>query len=206
MTDRLSPERLTPYVIAGGDGAAAALDLYVWNAELAAALATTLGHVEVVLRNAIHQNLTAWSTRRFGEPRWYRDAGHLLHSRHADAIRVAQLRVSQHGRRTETPGRIVAELSFGFWRFLLTSHYDTTLWRQTLHQVFPGQRRRRVIHDAVEVLHLARNRIAHYEPMFNRPIADIQAIALEVTDWICPVTRAWIERQCRTAAVLRDRP
>lgn len=54
---------------------AAALELYVWNAEVSAALATTIGHVEVVLRNAIHENLTAWSRQRFAEPRWYLDPG-----------------------------------------------------------------------------------------------------------------------------------
>ena len=107
IAHRLSSERLGPYVVAGGGDTAAGLDLYVWNAELSAALATTLGHVEVVLRNAIHENLTTWSIQRFGEPRWYRNPGHLLHPRHAEAIRIAQQRVRQNGRRAETPGRIV---------------------------------------------------------------------------------------------------
>ena len=70
---------------------------------------------------------------------------------------------------------------------------------------FPGQARRHV-YDAVEELHLTRNRLAHHEPVFNRPIADIHPRALDIAGWICPVTRSWIERHSRTDALLRARP
>ena len=191
MSRRISPERLGPYASAAGGSGSAALDLYVWNAEMSAVLSVTIGHVEVILRNAIHQNLTAWSAQRFAEPRWYRDPGQVLQPRQAEAVRVARRRATREGRQPETPGRVVAELSFGFWRFLLANHYDATLWRQTLHLAFPGQARRRVIRDAVEVLNLSRNRLAHHEPMFNRPVADIRATALELTGWICPDGLNW---------------
>ncbi len=205
LTDRLSPERLSSYVVAGGGDIASALDLYVWNSALSASLGTTIGHVEVVLRNAIHESLTAWSTRRFDEPRWYLDPGGLFQSRQIDAIHVAQQRVTRHGRHTETPGRVVAQLPFGFWRVMLAGQYDTTLWRQSLYHAFPGQRRRRVIQDAVEVLRLSRNRLAHHEPMFNRPIADIHVTALELVGWICPISRNWIERHSSVLQVLGRR-
>jgi Abi-like protein len=206
MTRRFSPERLAPYVVAAGSDTAAAFRLYAWNAEMSGALTTTIGHVEVVLRNAIHENLTEWSTRRFGEPRWYLDAGNLLQPRDREDIRVARRRATRQGRRTETPGGVVAELNLGFWRVLLANHYDTTLWRQALYRAFPHQSQRRIIQDAVEVLHRSRNRLAHHEPMFNRPIDDIHIIAMELAGWICPVSRAWIERHCRAAAVQRRRP
>ncbi|MCY1141807.1 Abi family protein [Actinoplanes sp. Pm04-4] len=206
MTDRLSPERLAPYVEAGGGDLNSAFELYVRNTSVSVALAATIGHVEVILRNAIHQNLTSWSTQRFAEPRWYLDSGGLLEPRQTAVIRRARQRAVQYGRYTETPGRVVAELPFGFWRFLLTGQYDTTLWRQSLFHVFPGQRQRRAIQDAVEVLHLSRNRIAHHEPMFNRPIADIQVTALTLTEWICPVSRKWVERRCSVNQVLGRRP
>jgi hypothetical protein len=103
-------------------------------------------------------------------------------------------------------GRVVAELSLGFWRFLLARHYDETLWRSALYRAFPGQSHRRVVHDAATVLHLCRNRVAHHEPIFNRSIGDIRFTALALADWICPVSRAWIERQCRIEAAWRERP
>jgi hypothetical protein len=54
------------------------------------------------------------------------------------------------------PGRIVAELSFGFWERLLTHgppgklNYEMALWRPSLHRAFPNSRRRRVdVHKPV---------------------------------------------------------
>ena len=196
LLNRFSPERLEPYLGASGGDLEAALALYAWNADLSADLSTTIGHVEVLLRNALHQNLTEWSGERFGEPRWYLDPGHRLHHRAVQDITAARRRAARDGR-VETPGRVVAELSFGFWRFLLANRYDGTLWRETLHRAFPGQARRRPIHDAAAELHRCRNRLAHHEPVFNRPVDVIHASAVDLADWICPVTRGWIERHTR---------
>ncbi|MEV4344034.1 hypothetical protein AB0J83_06105 [Actinoplanes sp. NPDC049596] len=160
--------------------------------------------MEVLLRNAMHDHLTRWSAQQFNEPRWYLDRGRLLRPRALEVIRAARVEATRHGR-SETAGRVVAELSLGFWRFLLSGHYDRTLWRNCFFPVFPGQARRHV-YDAVQQLHLNRNRLAHHEPMFNRPIADIHARALDIADWICPITRAWIERHSRIDALLRARP
>ncbi|MEV6306425.1 hypothetical protein AB0M02_43945 [Actinoplanes sp. NPDC051861] len=193
---RFSPERLEPYLGAADGDLDVALDLYAWNADLSADLSTTIGHVEVLLRNAIHQNLTEWSEERFGEPKWFLDPGHRLQPRAVQDIAAARRRATRSGR-PETPGRVVAELSFGFWRFLLANHYDGTLWRETLYRAFPGQARRRPIHDAAAVLHLCRNRLAHHEPVFNRPVDGIHASAVALADWICPVSRGWIERHSR---------
>jgi hypothetical protein len=55
-------------------------------------------------------------------------------------------------------------------------------------------------------VHLSRNRIAHHEPMFNRPLLDIHLTALELVGWICPVSKAWIERRCPVRRVLERRP
>ncbi|WP_250009627.1 hypothetical protein [Actinoplanes sp. M2I2] len=206
MTRRISPERLAPYADATGGDPEAALQLYTWNADVSAALAATLGHVEVVLRNALHESLTNWSEAEFAESKWYLDAGGLLQARAVKDIRVARERAGRNGRRSETPGRVVAELNFGFWRYLLASYYDATLWRQALYEAFPGQARRRIIQDAVEVLHLSRNRLAHHEPMFNRPVDDIRITALELAGWICPVSRTWIERRCSVSRLLGRRP
>ncbi|MFC7532153.1 hypothetical protein [Actinoplanes sp. GCM10030250] len=202
---RFSPERMAPYVVATGGDLERAIALYAWNADLSAVLSTTIGHVEVLLRNAVHENLTAWSADRFGQPLWYLDPGGFLHARAAHDIRDARRR-ARRGSRAETAGRVVAELNLGFWRYLLANHYDGTLWRQTLHLAFPGQPRRRLIHDAAAVLHLCRNRLAHHEPIFNRPVSDIHTTAIALADWICPTSRAWIERHCHTVERLEQRP
>nr|WP_296066317.1 Abi family protein [uncultured Actinoplanes sp.] len=202
---RLSPERLHPYLTAAYGDLDGALALYAWNADLSAAVAKTIGHVEIILRNALHETLVDWSAKRFGDERWYLDPGRYLQPRATEDIRAARRRATQTGR-SETSGRVVAELNLGFWRFLLAKHYDETLWRSALYRAFPGENRRRVIHDAATVLHLCRNRVAHHEPIFNRPIGDIRFAVLALADWICPVGRAWIERRCRIEAAWMERP
>jgi hypothetical protein len=91
------------------------------------------------------------------------------------------------------PGRIVAELPFGFWERLLTHgppgklNYEMALWRPALPRAFPNSRRRRVdVHKPIPTLRDLRNRIAHHEPIFGRPLAAEYQTILEVTDWIRP--------------------
>ncbi|MBM0279829.1 Abi family protein [Micromonospora tarensis] len=201
---RWSPERLAPYRAACHGDLAAAVALYRWNAEISAALGTTIGHVEVLLRNALHEELTAWSLRRYGEPAWYLDPGGVLSDEGRRDVVKARSRATRDGR-LETPGRVVAELNLGFWRFLLATRYDGSLWRGCLHRAVAGQRRR-TVHAAVSRLHEARNRMAHHEPMFNRPVADLRQSAVEVAGWLCPVTRDWIDAGCRLLPLLADRP
>ena len=64
LEHRLSPERLRPYRTAVGGDLEQAIALYTWNAQSAAAFFEVLGHFEVVLRNALHNELTAWHAAR----------------------------------------------------------------------------------------------------------------------------------------------
>ncbi|GAB3799055.1 hypothetical protein [Micromonospora zhanjiangensis] len=207
---RLSPERLGPYKVACGGDLRAALALYRWNVEVTAALSATLGHVEVLLRNALHCELEAWSARTFGEPRWYLNPRSsalphgFLFAEALDDIAKARARAVRNGR-PETPGRVVAELNLGFWRFLLARRYDRGLWHPCLHKAFPRQRRVAVF-DAVGLLHKARNRMAHHEPMFNRSLVSLYQTSLQVADWICPTSRRWVEQGSRVTTVLTARP
>ena|SRR2546421_6416727 len=78
LEHRLAPERMAPYRRVSGGDLSRAIALYEWNAEVAAAFWAVLGHVDVVVRNAMHEQLTVWSAVRFSEPRWYLDAGRVL--------------------------------------------------------------------------------------------------------------------------------
>lgn len=200
----LSPERLAPYRQACGDDLAAALDLYRWNAELSAALGATLGHVEVRLRNAMHQELASWSAYRHGEPRWFLDPGGTFFPPELADIARARRRATRTGR-AETPGRVISELGLGFWKFLLARRYDRGLWHPCLHRVFRRQPRP-LVFSAVDRVHTTRNRLAHHEPIFNRPVLVLRDTALHVAGWICPHTREWIEEDCRVPEILAARP
>jgi hypothetical protein len=205
---RLSVERLVPYRLAADNNLARAIRLYEWNADIGAAFWASLGHVEVLLRNAMHTQLTRWSVGRHGDPRWYLDPDKLLSRPALADIDDARRRASRNGT-PETPGRVVAELGFGFWRFLLASQYERTLWLPLLRHAFPGLRGRgirRDVHNTVADLHGLRNRIAHQEPIHNRSLATLHQKAIQTANWICPVTRRWIETRCRVPALLDARP
>jgi hypothetical protein len=124
---RLSAERLAPYRAAVSGDAGRAVALYEWNAEVGAAFWAVLGHVEVLVRNSIHERLSEWSAAEVGEARWYLDPARLLTDQARLDIAGARSRSRRDGR-AETPGRVVAEFTLGFWRFLLASRYERSLW------------------------------------------------------------------------------
>ncbi|WP_236793892.1 hypothetical protein [Amycolatopsis sp. GM8] len=200
-----SRDRLAPYRAATtshGDAAA----LYEWNAEVSAAFWRTLGHVEVLVRNALHRELTAWSQRQYGTDRWYAAIEPMVSQQTRKDIREAIRRGTRNGR-PETPGRVVAELNLGFWRFLLARRYDGTLWRYCMYRAFPGKRRADV-ERAVSTLHVLRNRIGHHEPVHNRPLDELLTLALDVAGWIDADARDWIAAGDLTPSLLarRSRP
>ena len=198
-----SRDRLAPYAHAAGSPDAAEA-LYQWNADVSAALWRTLGHVEVLVRNALHRELTDWSQHQHGTDRWYVAIDRLISYETRNDIRLARRRGTRNGR-AETPGRVVAELNLGFWRFLLARRYDGTLWRYCMYRAFPGQRRAEV-ERAIATLHVLRNRIGHHEPVHNRPVADLLALALDVATWIDPAARDWITAGDTTPLLISRRP
>lgn len=103
---------------------------------------------------------------------------------------------------------MVAELSFGFWRFLRDRRYQTTLWPQALRFAFPhqGSSTRREIYAAVNDLHRLRNRIAHHEPIHHLPLAARHLQLLRVVGHIDPAVQAWISGLSRVPELLRAWP
>ncbi|SDM98152.1 Abi family protein [Allokutzneria albata] len=192
LEQRFSPERLAPYRTASGGDLAAALALYERNSQIAAAFWRTLGHVEVLVRNAMHSALAD----RSGRADWYVPLAPLLTEKAQNDIATARDRVVRNGY-VETPGRVVTELSFGFWRYLLAARYERTLWLPCLRGAFPHlSGMRKDVHDKVAGLHELRNRIAHHEPVHHRPLRRLRADALVVAGWICPSARGWVGAGC----------
>ncbi|MBF6620052.1 MAG: hypothetical protein ITG02_07460 [Patulibacter sp.] len=102
----------------------------------------------------------------------------------------------------------MAELTLGFWRFLLTNSYRGTLWPGGLERAFihgPSQDRER-IDRAVLRVYLLRNRIAHHEPLFTRDLAVDHRTIVEITGWICSQTATWVESESTVRAVLERQP
>lgn len=215
IATRLTPHRLTSYLAAASGDLTGAIGLYDWCSRVGGAMHEDLGRIEVVLRNALDDRLVTLGTTRQWSTVWYRRS-QLFPGKHGvralDDVAAARSRAVRRGG-PELHGKVIAELSFGFWRYLCTKPYLTTLWVPALARAFPFHPRvgdpfavRRDIDRRVQQLHFLRNRIAHHEPIHRRDLRRDHAWMMEVAGWICPDTRAWIAGNSRTLDVLAARP
>lgn len=88
--------------------------------------------LEVTLRNAMNDQLTAYAQR----PDWW-NANVGLHPFETRRIHEAIHEVTIQKGSSATPGHVVAELSFGFWTSLLANKYHQRLWVPVLQYAFP---------------------------------------------------------------------
>ncbi len=205
LWQRLSPERMKPYADAAGGDGDRALGLYQWNIAISGALFESLGSLEVVLRNALHREL-ARNHAASGLPgAWYDDPAGVLGERAREDVETARQRILDRGHAV-VPGRLVAELTFGFWRFLLAKKYEHTLWTPALVHAFVRQTTRRDVHARLSRLNELRNRIAHHEPIHARRLSLDYGDLLFVARAICADTARWIDRTSRVRLTLTLRP
>lgn len=165
------------------------LSNYLWNVALCEALYPALNVFEIALRNAIHTAATA----QFGTDLWF-DIPNLLKRWQPGEIGEARIAIARRGRQI-TADRIVAELKCGFWTTILSRDYHGDLWNLNnaapLAVAFPHARgplfRRQLIHARVNDLRIFRNRVFHYEPIWNHPnLARKYEEILEAINWISP--------------------
>jgi hypothetical protein len=183
----------------------AAVELYRWNAAMSAALWQPLGHLEVALRNALSDALGRRHVRNERPGSWLDDpACELGRIEHA-AILTARRRVRAKGKQP-SDSQTISELSFGFWRFLITRRH-TALWPD-LASAFPGapDRRRETVEEPIARLHDLRNRIAHHQRVWNRDLAARYADVVLVAGYLDPGLPAWIAHGCGVLRLLRARP
>ena len=109
----------------------------------------------------------------------------------------ARERATRHGRDPEVHGEVVAELSFGFWRYLVASRYLTALWIPGAHAAFPHgpadlRVRRSQVDRRLHNLMIFANRAAHHEPIHRRDLARDFRDAVDVSGWVHPQGAVWL--------------
>ncbi|MGW8766464.1 hypothetical protein ACWGN5_28650 [Streptomyces sp. NPDC055815] len=196
MSDVFSEARLRAYTDFTGGDRTAALRLYWWNVEASAALFGPFHCLEVALRNAVHDRLAEFH----GRPDWWTVAP----LRSGGLRKVDEARRACQGRgKSGTPDEIVAELSFGFWRQLLTRWNSRDFWVPVVHKAFPGyQGRRDVLDDQVLSLVLLRNRIMHHEPIHHRDLREDHAKLYRIMGYVNQDLAKEIRSMDRFPAVL----
>jgi hypothetical protein len=195
-------ERLTRYLSATRQDVPQALGLYEYNVQLYQVLYGLLHGLEVAVRNAQHHALTG----SYGTAFWYDRAP--LSPYWQDQLDKAKAQPGAAG----NPGKVVAELTFGFWVDLLKHSNHMSLWvGRKLYTAFPnGPRDRRFIHERLKAVQLLRNRISHHEPVLtssNNLYTGDGVISLpnllECLEWVCTHTRQWVQAQFRYAEAER---
>jgi len=164
----ISPARLARYQSPTGDDLETTVN-YLWNVALAESLFCSLNAVEVALRNGLHSSLT----QHFGTSAWY-DLTGLLDPPQQQNIAQVKKRIAAYGD-LATPDRIVSELMFGFWVVILSRPYDGRLWRSNnsaalkgaFLRIPKGKSQRQSIHHQYNEIRELRNRVFHYEPIFD---------------------------------------
>lgn len=189
VVSTLTSSRLSKYLLATGNNPQQALRLYVLNSQASAALMVDLHYIEVALRNKFDNELS----KKFG-PVWFHDQRFLalLDGRSRAILLKAQKDAARHPYRDRAPlpGKVIAELTFGFWLQLTDSRLEHTLWIPCLHKAFASLKppKRATFNQQLERLRQLRNRIAHHEPIFHMDLLDARLRILEVGRLLCPAT------------------
>jgi hypothetical protein len=196
IRDCITVERLRSYLRAADDELPRALALYEWNIRASEAVLGLTAIVEVVVRNAIDRELRAWSVAHHGTACWFDHVP--LDPRGSADLRHARARATRNGQEAEIHGKVIAELTFGFWRYLTESRYLSTLWMPALQHAFPrgtahAPTRRRNVAHLMAKLQFARNRAAHHEPIHRRDVHDDLRAARSLLRWVSRSALAWFD-------------
>lgn len=194
----ISRERLEKYLINQNDSLDGALALYEKNMLLSEAFYVPLQTLEVCLRNKIHAEMVS-----FYGPDWLTNPPSTPMNDFSRSMINEALRELQAA---PTNGQIVAELKFAFWVGLMGPGYDATLWRRAIHKCFRSSRgkRRSEVHGQLNAIRRFRNRVAHHEPIFHRPIERLHGDIIEAIGWMCPQTRDWTLHHSRVLQILNS--
>jgi hypothetical protein len=200
-----SAERLSTYLAHCEGDFAAAVEMYRWNSAITSAFWEPIGHLEVALRNTLDDRLIA-RHHRLGRPgSWLDDPEEELSSRARLDIASARDRVRQKGKRA-SDGQTISELSFGFWRFLITKKL-TGLWPDlaTGFRDAPD-RQLGTVEGPLARLHVFRNRLAHHQRVWSHAPEERYEDLLILAGYIDPALPAWIAATSKVPQTLSAKP
>jgi len=219
----LSPARLSRYLAETAGDRQRAIALYEWNAQVSAALQRDLAHLEVGLRNAYDAAATArWTgpghwllndtptlfapllrTKRSGRPGARTSRQVDINAKPRNLVAKA---IHDAGGPRATAGKVVAELNFGFWRYLSSSAHEKTLWVPLLHGAFPAGANRAYIDARVGRLHQLRNRVAHHEPLLRENLRARMSDLLAIAEQLHPQLAAHLDATSALPTLIPAQP
>jgi Abi-like protein len=177
-----------------------ALARYLWNMALCESLYSPLQMVEIALRNALQRSLE----NHFHSPHWYDVPAcwHLLTTAQQSQIDEAKQTLARQNKPL-APGRIVAELTFGFWTAFFNKRSAQNrdiiqMTAQVFHSAPKSQRDFRSLNRRLTLLRELRNRVFHHERLIHW--ADLDSRHLAMLETI-----GWISVELQELAIVLDR-
>lgn len=202
LEKHFSTERMGRYrAKRDGDVIKAAND-YSSNLLLAEAMFPMLNILEIALRNGVHARLTKLYHQ---EDWWERWVDTRLFSYQNRAVNDAKNKLRKR-HENQTPDKLIAELTFGFWCSLFNADFQNTLWKD-LRLIFancPRQtRQRNKISPALNQIRSLRNRTFHHEPLLwlTPSLLEQHATGLMIINWIDPQLRQWLGNHDRLSVI-----
>lgn len=193
----LSKPRIGRFLIAAKQDKNKALILYRQNIELSKTLFGLLSIFEVTIRNYIDKHYR----EKFADNEWLKNQcgqggmfSHPSFIKYGFEPRTKILTTIAKLGSKYTHGRLVAELSFGFWNYMFAP-IQFLVGGQSLHKIYEkrpkGTNQKQIFNELDEIRSL-RNRIAHHEPLIFNSKDQISTgqtkktygIILKHTEWL----------------------
>lgn len=224
----ISPARFNTFVELSSGDRDVATRLYEWTGSLAGALFTDFRHLEIVFRNRVDRALMAHARSLDSSIlSWLDDSWLPARSNGWDDGANKAIKKAGQMARGSSPSHDarIAQLTFGFWRYILKARYEEPFWIPALDAAFtniPGtteKNRRERLEQKMINLNKLRNRIAHHEPIckpWNRKehggtdlVLSVEDVYTDLTDvlrWCEPSSSAHFLAQSRVPELLATRP
>jgi hypothetical protein len=175
----MTPARMNRYLLACGGNTRKAMTLYRKNLQLTQELFTVISCFEIALRNAIDSKCTTI----FGI-NWLKNGANVGGIFDNNRCRLTKQNINDAINKLPAYNhfKLVAELGFGFWRYMFAQNqYNAT--NRILLQIFPSkptstpalQYNNTYVFNQLAKLNDIRNRMAHHEPICflpGQPIKD----------------------------------
>ncbi len=194
----MSAQRMSRYLTACGGNSKKAMTLYRLNLHLSQELFTVISCFEITLRNSINEHCL----NSLGND-WLRNAAlpHGIFDNNQCRLTATSINDACRSLNHQyTHNKLVAELGFGFWRYIFAQHQFTATGK-TLLQIFPAkptstpamQYNQTFVFNQLAQLNKIRNRIAHHEPicfLIGHPTKDTTyvrqhyALTLQLFQWM----------------------
>lgn len=202
----ISKDRLSPYLKHHKNDLDDAVSHYKANVQISEAFYPYLSVLEIGLKNSINSQLS----RRFRSEYWFDSSEFIKLASRFQIDRISEAKSSILREKKEiTAGRVVSELSFGFWTSLLDSRFERTLWKSIRHSFSncPKEiRKRKTMSTKFNAVRKLRNRIFHHESItWNLDVlCSYKKQITEGIDWLDKGLLKWSEDMFRYEKVLEE--